>query len=458
MGHKTRSPSGAKRWSRCARAPQEEAKYPPKPSGEPAKDGTHTHTLFEQVNLFAGKYTAFDYVGSELTDNEGTFIVDQERAERVNFAREYIEARMAELPMAQLFAEKEVSPEMFIGNKESDGTCDAAIVWDSGIEAIDYKDGWGEVLAVEYLVEGLPPEEYAGTVLINGKPARLNEQNTLYLLGKVAEFIDASDTHPPFDVYRLTIIQPKLRQKGYTGITYVEVTWEQLLHVANYLRDRQAMTYDENAEFTPGAHCKWCNAEDDCKARAEWNLKQAVGDDEATIETAMGVVQANLQKDANELSAAEIAKFLDMKPLVLSFFSNIEEVGEKRHRAGDEIPGYGIKKTRTTESWMEKDEALVFKKFKNAGFKKAEYVVEKPPTPAAIRKSETYKGMSDKKKANIESFIKQTKHSKLVKLKPGEASVAAEAFAAADSIAPPPSAEPAPESPAASAPDMSFLL
>lgn len=427
MAHKTRSPSGAKRWSHCAQAPQQAVKYEEQPSSPAAIDGTHTHTLLEVVNLQGGKFFAKDYIGTELEDHEGTFIVDAERAERVDCVREYIAERMDKLPMPQLFAEKDVDPYMFVGTHDCAGTADTTIVWDGGIEVIDLKDGWFPV-DIYYsppIAEGEPAPE--GSILIQGRPAMLNEQAVLYIMGKVAEYIDAADTHPPFDTYRLTIAQPKLREKGESGFKSVEVTWEQLLHVADYLKKRLGKTYDPDSPFTPGEWCKFCPHEGNCKAKADFILQSVTGSRHVDIMTGFAEVQVAVEKDNEDLTAVEIAKLLTIKPMIMAFYSELEKAAEERHRKGDLIPGYTIAKTRTTEKFLV-DTEEASKKLRNMGFKSSELWDQKLRTVSAIRKSDHYKELSERRLKRFNELVETTVHKKLQRIKPGTVDVVVEGF------------------------------
>lgn len=427
MAHRSRSPSGAKRWSHCAQAPQQAEKYQDDTSSPASIDGTHTHTLLEVVVLQGGKFSAKDYVGTELEDKEGTFVVDGERAERVDFVMDYINARMKELPMAQVFAEKEVDPYLFVGTHDCAGTADVTIVWDGGIEIIDLKDGWFPVDIVYFpAIEegGAAPE---GSVIVQGRPGMLNEQTTLYLLGKVAEYIESSDTHPPFDTYKMTIVQPKLREKGESGIKTIEVSWAQLIHVADYLKAQAKKTYDPNAEFTPGEWCKFCPHEGNCKAKADFILQTVTGSRHVDIMTGFAEVQAAVEKENSDLSAVEIAKLLSIKPMIMAFYVELENAAEKRHRAGDLIPGYTIAKTRTTTKWaMGEDE--IKRKLRNMGFKVEEYIEKKLASVAALRKTEKYRNLVDIQRKNFENLVQVTEHKKLQRIKEGTADVVLEGF------------------------------
>lgn len=93
--HSNLSPSARHRWGACPASVRESAKYPNKPSGPAAIDGTHTHTLLEHCLLQV--HDAAHYIGMVLKDHEGEFMVDAERAERVQLALDYIDKRYTEM-------------------------------------------------------------------------------------------------------------------------------------------------------------------------------------------------------------------------------------------------------------------------------------------------------------------------------------------------------------------------
>ena len=75
--HAQLSPSKAHRWTQCPGSIREESKFPDT-SGAAAVDGTHSHTLLERALTDDKDPTT--YVGQVLTDHEGEFTVDRERA------------------------------------------------------------------------------------------------------------------------------------------------------------------------------------------------------------------------------------------------------------------------------------------------------------------------------------------------------------------------------------------
>lgn len=130
--HSKLSPSARHRWGVCPASVREEAKYPERPSGPAAIDGTHSHTLLEKC-INDGK-TASEFVGQTLKDHDGEFKVDADRAERVQFALDYVSGCVG-----MVISERRVHPDSLVGRDDMSGTVDIQIVTDTNLEIIDYK-------------------------------------------------------------------------------------------------------------------------------------------------------------------------------------------------------------------------------------------------------------------------------------------------------------------------------
>ncbi len=101
--HATLSPSKRQRWAACPGSVREEAAYPDERSGAAAIDGTHSHTLLEHC-VKAGVADPLPMVGIKMKDDDGEFVIDAERAQRVKIATDYIRNRVAlTMGMATVF-------------------------------------------------------------------------------------------------------------------------------------------------------------------------------------------------------------------------------------------------------------------------------------------------------------------------------------------------------------------
>lgn len=335
--HAKLSPSARVRWGNCPGSVREEAKYPAKPSGAAAVDGTHTHTLLEKC---VAPYDALgiihdpkDFIGHTIKDHDGEFTVDADRAERVQFAIDYIQSRIKLDPLCRVIAEKRVNPESLVLRDDMSGTVDIQIISGNGesIEIVDYKDGMGVV-------------EAAG-----------NPQLEQYGVGVIAEKLTAGELAPMY--IRLTIIQPKLRTKGMAGIVYSDTTLGALMIAKDKMIVEGAATDAPDAPLVPGeSQCKFCAHKGACSALAG----QAMA--------ASGVVFQNLDvskqasdKDPSTMSDKQIVEIMEAAPLLRQMIEAVEAEAQRRLEAGVVIDGLKMVNCRGARSWNLTDDEIAAK-------------------------------------------------------------------------------------------------
>jgi len=356
MSHDKFSPSARHRWGGCAGSLREEAKYPDDDRSSPsAIDGTHSHTLLEKC--IKDDALAEQYIGQTLKDDDGEFVVDAVRAERVQFALDYIDSRPGEV-----ISEQKVDPKKLLGFDGMKGTVDVQIITDNMIELIDYKDGINPVSAVD------------------------NPQLEQYGFGVLA-------AHPieRFKRIRMTIVQPKLRLKGMSGIESVEMSVGEFLMKEGKIVAEVKAALDPNAPLTPGEEqCKYCKHKGNCAALSA-SVMKASG---ITFEN-LDVAKQAADKEPTSMTDAQIKEILEAAPLIRQMIEGVEKEALRRFEAGQPIAGLKAVRGRGTRSWAYSEEEME-EKLKKFGIPKGEIWQTKLISPAQAEKVTWTKRNGDK--------------------------------------------------------------
>ena len=320
--HAQLSPSKAHRWTVCPGSIREEAKYPDT-SGAAAVDGTHSHTLLERA--LTDDLDPTMYVGKLLDDHEGEFIVDKDRANRVAMAYAHVQHRAKELDALMVVAESRVNPANLLGRDDCSGTVDVQIHAGTHVDIIDYKDGAGIVSAKD------------------------NQQLELYALGVLAD-------NPHIQSVRMTIIQPKLAQRGMKAITSYDMMAVDLLARVEQYKAAAAATDNPDAPLVPGeSQCKFCKAKGSCSALAS-NVMEAL-----SMFQSIDIAQQAADKNPNELSDQQIREIVESAPLVRQLLEAVEAEALRRFEAGVTISGLKAVYGRGTRSWSLPEEEMADK-------------------------------------------------------------------------------------------------
>lgn len=356
-GHAKLSPSRRHRYARCPGSVQAESKYPEKPSGPAAIDGTHSHTLLDFC-VTAGLIDPIIMIGSTMKDHEGDFVVDMERAQRVKLAIDHIKSRVALYDgKCQVIAERKVNPEWLVGRKDMAGTADITIIADAAgvIEIWDFKDGFEPV------------------------EAKGNEQMEVYALGALAELRLPINSVYPYDTVVMGIIQPRMTIKGLSPISFDTVTVKHVLDLVGQMVVEAHLTEQPDAKLVPGAkQCRYCAAAG-CSARAEAALN-GVGIMTSTQQVlnfpnlslpsflqveskpqSVDLVQQSADKDPANMSNEELAKIYETVPLLKQMIKNVEEEMLARMKAGRKIEGYKVIHGRGSRAWSLTDDEMAQK-------------------------------------------------------------------------------------------------
>lgn len=360
--HAPLSPSSAYRYMRCPGSVREQAKYPEKPSGPGAVDGTHTHTLLEHCIKNSVDLNAMSMVGQTLTDHEGSFIVDADRAKRVQVALDHI----ASLNGTAVIAEQRVDPAHLIGRDDMSGTVDIQVHADDPVRGrvlhvVDYKDGMNEVEAKD------------------------NEQLELYALGVLAGFKLPINVEYPFDYVNMTIIQPKLAMKGGNPITSHTMSVSDVLALIPKYVVGGAAVDKPDAPLVPGdKQCKYCRASG-CSARAQEAMKMsgiAFPSLPATVQQVSDQVAA---QDPASMTSDQLRQILEAAPLMRQTIEQAEAEAQRRLESGQSVPGLKLVYGRGSQSWSIPEDQVV-EKLKGMGVPKDAVYKTSVVSPAQAKK------------------------------------------------------------------------
>ena len=334
--HTKLSPSARIRWGNCPGSVREESKYPRTPSGPAAIDGTHTHSLLEKALIQFND--AAHYVGLKLTDHEGEFMVDAERAERVQFCINYVEQRCVDLDTDKVYTEQRVNPGLLLGRDDLAGTVDITIVGARAIEIIDYKDGMNATDAKDQL------EQYA--------------------VGVMAQMHANGTTMP--DKWILTVVQPKLRLKGMKGVISREITLADLASIGETIRNQAAATDLPDAPLVPGEkQCRYCAHAGACSARATDALASA-----GITFSNLDAAKQSAEKEPTAMSDRQLREIIEAAPVLRQMIEGAEAEALRRMESGTVIDGLKAVRGRGSRGWSVSDETEMADKLKKFGLPK----------------------------------------------------------------------------------------
>jgi len=329
--HAKLSPSKRHRWAACPGSVREEAAYPDERSGPAAVDGTHSHTLLEHC-VKADLHDPRTMVGVKMKDDDGEFVIDAERADRVAVAIEYLRKRVGEtMGMATINSEQQVDPQWLLNRADLSGHVDVQVhdPLNEVLEIIDYKDGMNDA--------------WDSAIL----------QMEQYALGVLASLKIANPPHP-FKTVRLTVIQPKLAFKGIAAIRSVDYPIEKILgEVAQTIVIQAAATDKPDAPLVPGeSQCRYCRHKGACSALSAQALQ--------TVESA-DLSFDNARKDPTTMSDEQLVRIMEAGPLLRQLLDGVEKEAQRRLEGGATIPGLKMVNGKGARSWKLSDEEMADK-------------------------------------------------------------------------------------------------
>ncbi len=395
MAHARLGPSNH-RWPNCAGSVREEQNYPDIP-GDAAIDGTGSHLLLEMCldnNVPAIQYDQ-QIIGVNHEDRPNGWLVDPDRAARVQMCLDYIERRVRELKEQHQNHTVIVEPET-ISNPGAAfhrddwwGTCDVTITCKHNhtgdvafLEIIDYKDGrlWVD--------------------------ARNNTQLVSYLAGAVMPIQErVADC-------RMTIVQPKTNPVvRYWCSTRTEDVFsvQVLVDLAAGMNAAARRTDDPDAPTTPGKWCQWCKANPKrgghCMTAADKSLEMVTKMTDTSLQINNNLPAFEYMRqavsDPKSLTVEQLSELASAREPLLAVFDKVNDEIEARIGQGLKVPGYAMKPGKGSRVWTEDEESLI-KKLKAKRLKLDDIYPKKLASPAQILKNNK---LTEAQRANIEKQL-----------------------------------------------------
>jgi hypothetical protein len=308
---------------------REEAAYPDERSGAAAIDGTHSHTLLEHC-VKAGVADPLPMVGVRMKDDDGEFVIDADRVQRVKIATDYIRGRIADtMGMASVIAEQRVDPQWLLSRSDLSGTVDVQIhdPLNEVLEIIDYKDGMNDA--------------WDSAIL----------QMEQYAVGALSALKIAKPGRYPFQTVRMTVIQPKLTLRGGQAIRSVDYPVDKVVdEVARTIVIEAAATDRPDAPLVPGEkQCRYCKAKGGCAALSTKALQ--------VVDT-VDITASAAEKDPTKMTDEQIVQIMEAAPLLRQMLEGVEKEAQARMERGADIPGLKMVNGKGHRAWKLSDDEM----------------------------------------------------------------------------------------------------
>lgn len=346
--HALLSASGSHRWLTCTPSAKLEADFPDTTS-DAAREGTLAHELAEaKVRNY---FYSVDFGKRKLT-NAIKKMKENElwNDEMKGYTDEYLDyikseaLKLSEIPYAAI--EYRVNLGKYI--PDGFGTADCILIQGELIHIIDFKYGKGVSVKAED-----------------------NPQMMLYALGAYEAF----RLLYPIKRVKMSIVQPRLAD----GISSWEIPLGELLEFGEYVQERAELAMNGEGEFAPGANtCKFCRARNNCRARAEHNVK-------------MAFPPLNLPP---LITDEEVGDYLTKGEDLAAWLNDLKDYALGQCLAGKDIPGWKAVEGRGSRGWTDMDKA--FEILEESGIDEAVLYERKPLTLAQVEKVVGKKDFTEK--------------------------------------------------------------
>lgn len=353
MGHAERkhallSASSAHRWLICTPSARLEEQFPDTTS-DAAKEGTLAHELAEIKvrNHFYPQDISKRKLNSAIKKMKTEELWDDEMLAHTDAYIDYIRDVSIKLPAQPYVAvEKRVDFSVYVPG--GFGTADCIMLQGDTLHVIDFKYGKGVPVSAEK-----------------------NPQMMLYALGVYEAY------RMLYQIKRihLAIVQPRLSD----GASEWTCPLGELLEFGEYAKERASLAIEGQGNFCPGEkQCRFCRAKAQCRARSDYNVKQAF---------AIGELPPLISNE-------EVGERLEALEDVVKYQKDLQDYALKECLAGNEISGWKAVEGRGSRDWADMDQA--FEKLTKSGvIEEAMLWERKPLTLAQVEKEVGKKDFAD---------------------------------------------------------------
>lgn len=308
-GHSVLSPSSAVRWIACPPSALDNANAERKDTIF-TREGTLAHELAEiKAGIATGLYIPDAYADAlERIRADELYTEEMERC-----TDRYVEV-LLELKAEFLDEEPQVRLETKLDMGQwapgCFGTADCVIFGMDSIYVVDLKYG-----------KGVPVD------------ATENRQMMIYALGVYARYGDLFGQ----ENIKTVIIQPRIAHDP----SEWEIRTDDLLDWAeNVLRPAAELAIKGEGARKMGDHCRWCCNNGNCKAQLD------------------EFADLPVETDPNLLTSEQVAKALELAPLLDNWFEAIKSNALNRALDGNPPDGWKAVEGRSTRSWRDQDGAF----------------------------------------------------------------------------------------------------
>jgi hypothetical protein len=352
-------PSYSATWLNCLGALQP-SRWAPDTAGIDAAIGTVFHSLIAEWQM-AGRPD--HWLGSviEITNEAATKTFQVEVDEEMFYHGENCLRYYEDIP-GDRFIETKVDISDITPIPNQKGTADLAICSMFVLDIVDWKYGKGVQVWAEK-----------------------NTQELLYAWG----FFKLYDHIYHFRTIRLHIAQPR-----FNHFDVWEITREELIGWADWMRERAHAAWKRGAPRTPGPkQCQWCKVTGGCSAleiRLAEIADQTFDDGDITEEQMTTSIALNAPlapkglPDPMMLPTANLAKIRDYRKLFEAYFKACDEELLHRLIGGETADGWKVVDGRTRRRYRNEKRAV--EKYKLVGLTEDEIFVKKIVSPAQAEK------------------------------------------------------------------------